>query len=411
MNKNNNVVKLLITGVIGGAVALGGNAIYDHVQGQNNTANTGTTQVSNVKVGVTSDVTSAIKKISGSVVSVLNFQNKSTSGGDIFSRIYGDDNQQGSDSSSQPTSEGSGVIYKKDGSSAYVVTNNHVIEGQDSLEVLLAGGQKVKATVVGSDAYTDLAVLKIDSKNVKEVATFGDSTKLTIGEPAIAVGSPLGSEFANTATEGIVSAINRQVTMKNEEGQTVNVNAIQTDASINPGNSGGALINISGQVIGITSSKVTMTQDGSTSVEGMGFAIPSSDVTKIINKLEKDGKVIRPALGMTMYDLSQFSADDISKLDLPNSVSGGVVVNTVQSGMPAANAGLKQGDVITKIENTTVSSSTDLQSILYGHDVGDTIKVTYYRKGKESTVNIKLNKTSSDLQVQNSNQNSQNNNR
>lgn len=398
-----NFGKMLLTGVVGGAIALGGSAIYQTTTNHNNSSNnSSSTPVSSVKVNVNTDTTSAIKKVSNAVVSVLNFQNQS-SNNDVFNQIFGQNNGQAQSSSAQPASEGSGVIYKKDNGQAYIVTNNHVVEGADSLEVLLAGGQKVKATLVGTDVYTDLAVLKIADTNVKGVATFADSDHLTIGEPAIAVGSPLGSEFANTATEGIVSAINRQVAMQNDQGQSVSVNAIQTDASINPGNSGGALINIEGQVIGITQSKLTTTQDGSTSVEGMGFAIPSNDVINIIAKLEKDGKVVRPALGITMVDLSQFSTDDINQLKLPDTVTGGVVIHTVQSGMPAGDAGLKAGDVITKIGDTTITSSTDLQSALYKHNIGDTVSVTYYRDGKALTANVKLNKTTSDLQQSSSN--------
>ncbi|MQW23602.1 MULTISPECIES: S1C family serine protease [unclassified Lactococcus] len=392
-----DITKLVLTGVVGGAIALGGNAVYQQTQGSTTNSSSSSSPVSTVKVNVSTDTTAAVKKVSNSVVSVLNYQ--SSSSNDIYSSIFGNSSNSSSSTSSGPASEGSGVIYKKDGDTAYIVTNNHVIEGNTSLEVLLAGGQRVKATVVGSDSYTDLAVLKISSKNVKSVATFADSSKLTIGEPAIAVGSPLGSQFANTATEGIVSAINRQVSMTNSENQNVSVNAIQTDASINPGNSGGALINIEGQVIGITQSKLTTTEDGSTTVEGMGFAIPSNDVVNIIAKLEKDGKVVRPALGITMYDLSNFSTDELSKLKLPDSVTGGVVVNSVQSGMPAAVAGLKQGDVITKIGDTTITSSTDLQSALYKYSVGDSIKVTYYRSGKETTATLNLNKSNSDLQT------------
>ena len=392
-----SIGKLVLTGVVGGAIALGGNAVYQNTNTL--TSSPTSTPVSNVKVNVTTDTTTAIKKVSNAVVSVLNYQNQTSN--DLFGQIFGQ--QQNNQTSSEPASEGSGVIYKKENGHAYIVTNNHVVEGANSLEILLAGGQKVKAELVGTDAYTDLAVLKIDDKDVKDVATFADSDHLTIGEPAIAVGSPLGSQFANTATEGIVSAINRQVSMKNEEGQSVNVNAIQTDASINPGNSGGALINIQGQVIGITQSKLTTTQDGSTSVEGMGFAIPSNDVVNIVAKLERDGKVLRPALGITMVDLSQFSTDDIKQLKLPESVTAGVVIHTVQSGMPAADAGLKSGDVITKIGDSDISSSTDLQSALYKHNIGDIVQVTYYRDGKAHTTDIKLNKTTSELQQPSSN--------
>lgn len=399
-----NIGKLLLTGVVGGAIALGGSAIYQSTTnqlGNANRSNTTSTKVSNVSVNVNTDVTSAIKKVSNSVVSVMNYQ-KQNSQSDFSSIFGGNSGSSSANDGLQLSSEGSGVIYKKSGGDAYVVTNYHVIAGNSSLDVLLSGGQKVKATVVGYDEYTDLAVLKISSDHVKDVATFADSSKLTIGEPAIAVGSPLGSQFANTATEGILSATSRQVTLTQENGQTTSINAIQTDAAINPGNSGGALINIEGQVIGITQSKITTTEDGSTSVEGLGFAIPSNDVVNIINKLETDGKISRPALGIRMVDLSQLSTNDSSQLKLPSSVTGGVVVYSVQAGLPAAKAGLKAGDVITKVGDTAVTSSTDLQSALYSHNINDTVKVTYYRDGKSATANVKLSKSTSDLETNSS---------
>ena len=400
-----NIGKLLLTGVVGGAIALGGSAIYQSTTNQsanNSRSNTTSTKVSNVSVNVNTDVTSAIKKVSNSVVSVMNYQKDNSQSSDFSSIFGGNSGSSSSTDGLQLSSEGSGVIYKKSGGDAYVVTNYHVIAGNSSLDVLLSGGQKVKASVVGYDEYTDLAVLKISSEHVKDVAAFADSSKLTIGEPAIAVGSPLGSQFANTATEGILSATSRQVTLTQENGQTTNINAIQTDAAINPGNSGGALINIEGQVIGITQSKITTTEDGSTSVEGLGFAIPSNDVVNIINKLEADGKISRPALGIRMVDLSQLSTNDSSQLKLPSSVTGGAVVYSVQSGLPAASAGLKAGDVITKVGDTAVTSSTDLQSALYSHNINDTVKVTYYRDGKSNTADVKLSKSTSDLETSSS---------
>ena len=158
----------------------------------------------------------------------------------------------------EAASEGSGVIYKKDGKTAYVVTNNHVVDKAQGLEVVLSDGTKVKGELVGTDAYTDLAVIKISSDKVDQVAEFGNSSKITVGEPAIAIGSPLGSDYANSVTQGIISSVNRNITNKNESGETININAIQTDAAINPGNSGGPLINIEGQVIGINSVKIAI---------------------------------------------------------------------------------------------------------------------------------------------------------
>ncbi|MFC4652884.1 S1C family serine protease [Lactococcus nasutitermitis] len=408
---NTNIAKLLLTGVVGGAIALGGSAIYTHSTGQNTTTNssTGTTQVSKVSVDVNTDTTKAIKKVSNAVVSVLNYSSSSSSDNNSLDGIFGSDSGSSSASNApQLSSEGSGVIYKKSGGTAYVVTNYHVIAGNSSLEVKLSDGHKVKATVVGYDEYTDLAVLKMSSSDVKTVATFGNSDDLTVGEPAIAVGSPLGSTFANTATEGIVSAKSRQVTMSQESNNaTTNINAIQTDASINPGNSGGALINIEGQVIGITQSKITSADDG-TSVEGMGFAIPSNTVVTIINKLEADGKVVRPGLGIEGTDLSTLSNDVIEQLKLPNGVTSGVVIAQVQSGMPIATAGLKEYDVITKFGKFNVGSMADLTTALNSYSIGDTVQITYYRSGKEHTASVKLSKTSSDIKFSNSNQNNTN---
>lgn len=402
MKKNNGIWRKLglglVGGIIGGLVTAG---IFYAVMGSGNVASNsgghqnsaGETVVENVKVNVDSDITNAVDKVQDAVVSVINLQsqNQRTNG---FGQLFGQQQQESSDDSNlEASSEGSGVIYKKSGNSAYIVTNNHVVEGQQGLEVLLKDGTKVKAELVGTDAYSDLAVLKISADKVNKVASFGDSNSLKVGEPAIAIGSPLGSEYANSVTSGIISSLNRQVTSTNESNQTVNINAIQTDAAINPGNSGGPLVNIEGQVIGINSSKIASTSASSSgvSVEGMGFAIPSNDVVNIINQLEKDGKVTRPALGITMVDLSAVSTQQQEQiLKIPESVTNGVIVTSVQPATPAEKAGLKQYDVITKIDDTDVSSGVELQSVLYQKKVGDSVKVTYYRGKEKKTTTIQL---------------------
>ncbi|MFP7291310.1 S1C family serine protease [Enterococcus hirae] len=402
MKKNNGIWRKLglglVGGIIGGLVTAG---IFYAVMGSGNAASNsgghqnsaGETVVENVKVNVDSDITNAVDKVQDAVVSVINLQsqNQGTNG---FGQLFGQQQQESSDDSNlEASSEGSGVIYKKSGNSAYIVTNNHVVEGQQGLEVLLKDGTKVKAELVGTDAYSDLAVLKISADKVNKVASFGDSNSLKVGEPAIAIGSPLGSEYANSVTSGIISSLNRQVTSTNESNQTVNINAIQTDAAINPGNSGGPLVNIEGQVIGINSSKIASTSASSSgvSVEGMGFAIPSNDVVNIINQLEKDGKVTRPALGITMVELSAVSTQQQEQiLKIPESVTNGVIVTSVQPATPAEKAGLKQYDVITKIDDTDVSSGVELQSVLYQKKVGDSVKVTYYRGKEKKTTTIQL---------------------
>lgn len=397
----------ILGGVVGGLLTFGGLylAMGSSLTNSNTSTTTtgvqnssGETTVSNVKLDVTSDVTEAVEKVQGAVVSIINLQQSQTSDfGSIFGQQSGQDGQTedntSDDSTLEAASEGSGVIYKVDGDTAYVVTNNHVVEGQSGLEVVLSDGTKVTGELVGTDAYTDLAVIKISSDKVETVATFGDSSALKVGEPAIAIGSPLGSDYANSVTQGIISSLNRQVTSQNDSGETVSINAIQTDAAINPGNSGGPLINVDGQVVGINSSKIASTSEStsSVSVEGMGFAIPSNDVVEIINQLESDGKVVRPALGIRTIDLSSITSQQQEQiLKVPSSVTAGVVVYSVNNATPAEQAGLQQYDVITKVDDTEISSTTDLQSALYKHKVGDTITLTFYRGDEEKTATVEL---------------------
>ena len=355
---------------------------------KHNSGTTTTTTVSKAAVKNENSTTQAVDKVKDAVVSVITYSSNSQN-----SLITSDETDTDTNAE-QVFSEGSGVIYKKEGDTAYIVTNTHVINGAKKVDIRLADGTKVPGDIVGSDTYSDIAVVKIAADKVTTVAEFGDSNQLTVGETAIAIGSPLGSEYANTVTQGIVSSLNRNVSLKSEDGQAISTNAIQTDTAINPGNSGGPLINIQGQVIGITSSKIA--SNGGTSVEGLGFAIPANDVINIIKQLEKDGKVTRPALGIHMVNLSNLNTTDLQKLKLPGNVTSGVAVRSVQKNMPA-NGHLQQYDVITKIDDKAISSTTELQSALYSHSIGDEMTVTYYRNGKEETTKIKLDKSTSDL--------------
>ncbi|CAM3218832.1 S1C family serine protease [Vagococcus fessus] len=395
---NKGFFKGILGGLIGGAVAVGATVLLikpapltqEVPQSTNSTAKT-----SKLKLDVESNTSTAIEKVQDAVVSVVNLQKKEQL--NDFERFFGQLNGQQeqpqkekSDDELEASSEGSGVIYRKDGKKAYIVTNNHVVDGSDGLEILMNDGTKVPAKLVGTDSYTDLAVLEIPSDKVKTTADFGDSDKLKVGEPAIAIGSPLGSVYANSATLGIISAKDRKITNTNENGQPVNINALQTDAAINPGNSGGPLINIAGQVIGINSIKIAAASSG-IAAEGMGFSIPSNDVVSIISQLEKDGKVTRPMLGITMSDLSVISSEQQERiLKVPASVKTGVIVRSLQLASPAEKAGLKQYDVIVEIDGKAIENGTDLQSILYKKKVGDTVKVTYYREKEKMTTNVEL---------------------
>ena len=353
---------------------------------ETNTQNS--TTITQTSVKNENSTTKAVDKVKDAVVSIITYSANSQNS------LFGYGESDTDTNTEQVSSQGSGVIYKKDGEYAYIVTNTHVINGAKKVDVRLADGTKVPGEIVGTDTYSDIAVVKISSEKVSAVAEFGDSSQLTVGETAIAIGSPLGSEYANTVTQGIVSSLNRTVSLKSEDGQAISTKAIQTDTAINPGNSGGPLINIQGQVIGITSSKIAT--NGGTSVEGLGFAIPSNDAIKIIEQLENNGKVTRPALGIQMVNLSNLSTTDLQKLKLPDGITSGVTVRSVQSNMPA-NGHLEKYDVITKVDGNPITSATELQNALYSHSVGDEMTITYYRNGKEETTTIKLDKSTNDL--------------
>lgn len=398
------LVIAIVSALIGGGVAFAG---FNYMQSQQSTATTtnsaGTTKVSNVSVKTNSSTTKAFKKVEGAVVSVINQQRQDENQDDIFSNLFGgsygnssrgNSSSSSSDSSTdlETVSEGSGLIYKKSDGKAYIVTNYHVISGSDEIEVILADGTKLSAKKVGTDETTDLAVLSIDGSKVSTVASFGDSDKITPGESVIAIGSPLGSEYATSVTQGIISAKSRTIDTTDEStGQvTGQATVIQTDAAINPGNSGGPLVNSSGQVIGINSMKFASSSSGTT-VEGMGFAIPSKEVVSIINQLVENGKVSRPALGVSIVDLANVSVDEQrDTLKLPSSVTSGVVIAQVQSNSPAKTAGLKKYDVIVQVDDTKVESIASIHTEIYSHSLGDSVKVKYYRDGKLKETTVKL---------------------
>ena len=384
LKKLGNITLIFVVGFLGGILGTFLTLQTSH----SSTSNTESKQVHSTTVKTayknTTSTSEAVDKVKNAVVSVITYSDSSNQG--VFEK---EDN-----SDSQISSEGSGVIYKKEGKYAYLVTNTHVINGAKKVDILLADGNKVPGEVVGSDVYSDIAVVRISADKAKTVAEFGDSNQLTVGETAIAIGSPLGTDYANSVTQGIISSQGRNVKLKADNGQNISTRALQTDAAINPGNSGGPLINIQGQVIGITSSKIS--NNGQTSVEGMGFAIPANDVVNIIKQLEEKGKVVRPALGIQMMDLSNLSTSDLSQLKLPEKISGGVLVRSTLENMPASDK-LQRYDVITKIDDTDIESTADLQSALYSHQINDTIKVTFYRDGKQQTTSIKLTKSTEDL--------------
>lgn len=288
----------------------------------------------------------------------------------ITSTMQGQMNIFGQTSASQ--SEGSGIILSDDG---YIVTNNHVVSGANTITVLLNTGTEYEAKLIGADEQTDLAVIKIEPTETLTVATLGDSNNIEVGERVVAIGNPMGLEFFGSVTEGIISAVNRSVSVDN---RTMNV--LQTDAAINSGNSGGALINRFGEVIGINSIKVA-----TSGVEGMGFAIPSSEAKPIISDLIQYGYVKgRPVIGISTRDVTEYMSRSYS---WPQ----GVQVMEV-TGEAAKNAGFKQGDIITEVDGEKISNSEDLNKIKNKHNPGDTLKMQVYKyeTGLTQTVEVTL---------------------
>ena len=392
MKKLLKFVILFVVGFLGG---IGGYyfASSTLTQGNSTSNQANTTSVNNVQYTNDTSTTQAVEKVQDAVVSVINYQTQSSNS---LSSIFG--NIESSDELAV-AGEGSGVIYKKDGDTAYIVTNNHVISGAEKIDILLASGEKLSGELVGADTYSDIAVIKIAADKVTTIAEFANSDTIKVGETAIAIGSPLGSVYANTVNQWIISSLSRTVTSQTEDGQTISTNAIQTDTAINPGNSGGPLINIQGQVIGINSSKITSSSVSSSgvAVEGMGFAIPSNDAVQIINQLETNGKVTRPALGVQMVNLTDLSTSQLEKAGLANTdLTSGVLIVSTQSGLPA-DGKFEPYDVIIEIDGETIENKSDLQSELYKHQIGDTITVTYYRNNKKMTVDIKLTHSTDDL--------------
>ena len=382
----------LAGGILGGGIVIGGCAVYNRYSSQTVTQDNqkGKTVTSNIKVTETNQATKAFNKVKNAVVSVEAYSSSDNSLDSLFGNFGG-----GKSAKETSESEGSGVIYKKTGNTAFIVTNNHVIAGSNKVEVLMSNGKKLPATVVGHDAISDLAVLKINAQDVTEVASFGNSDDIQVGQTALAIGSPLGSEYATSLTEGIISAKKRTIDVTNSQGVTTGQETvIQTDAAINPGNSGGPLINLAGQVIGINSMKLSSTGTGSgssTSVEGMGFAIPSNEVVSIINQLVANGKVIRPALGISLIDLTNVPEEQQqSVLNLPSSVTGGIVVAKINDNSPLKGSGIQKGDVIVSLGGKKVTGLASLREALYAHKLGSTVEIGYYHNGQEKTTKVRL---------------------
>jgi S1-C subfamily serine protease len=320
------------------------------------------TEVTHVTLTEDSAIIEAVAKVEPAVVTVINTMPSQVG---FFGQIL------------EPQASGSGVVISEEG---YIVTNNHVVENSQSLDVIFADDTKVSATLVGADLFSDLAVLRVEGV-VPGLADLGDSTALQPGEPVIAIGSPLG-DFKGTVTVGVVSALDRRLEVG---GGLAMEGLIQTDAAINQGNSGGPLVNALGQVIGINTAIVRGSGVGAPVAEGLGFAIPSNTVKEVTEQLIEHGRVRRPYLGIEWVAITPRIA---SAYDLP--VQFGAYVQDVEPGGPADRGGLLPGDIISAIDGQVIDEQNNLVTVLMRFDPGEEVQVNVFREENEITLDVTL---------------------
>ncbi len=282
-------------------------------------------------------------------------------------------------------STGSGFVYKSDDKYAYLMTNHHVIDGASKVTLIRSDDKEIDGKVLGSDQYLDLAVVRIDKKDMIDKVAIGTSEKSKLGDPVFTIGSPLGYEYRGTVTDGILSGKDRLVTVTISSDNDWVMKVLQTNAAVNPGNSGGPLLNAQGEVIGIISLKLVETE-----VENMGFAIPIEYAMSHIESLEKGQAIVRPMLGISMLNTTDTYSLYRSGIMLDQDITEGVVVVEITKDSGASKSDLKKGDVITKLNGEKTDSVAYLRYELYKYNVGDTITITYLRDGKEQTTKIKL---------------------
>lgn len=279
---------------------------------------------------------------------------------------------------------GTGFVYKKTNDKGYIITNHHVVESGQEIKIKYINGSTVDAKLMGSDVFSDLAVLEVSAESVLKVALIGNSTESKLGDILFTIGSPLGADYMGTVTKGILSGKDRMVEVDSESGSFI-MNVIQTDAAINPGNSGGPLVNIKGEVIGVNSLKLVKSE-----IEGMGFAIPIEIAMNTVKILEKGEIIKRPLMGVSILDVNDNYNLYINKIFLKKTYEKGVVIVEADKDKPAGLAGLQKEDVILEIDGIKVTGVSHFRFLLFKYSVGDTINVKYERNEEIKTVSIKL---------------------
>lgn len=336
---------------------------YFLFQGRNESGTNSNQDVMNARTEIASDVSELVTKTENKVVT-------------ITTKVFGD-----------KASTGSGAVYKVDGKTVYVITNNHVVDGGQTFVVTYANGSSAEASVVGKDALSDLALLKMDVDFEAEAFVMGDSSLVKKGEYVIAMGSPLGIAYQGSVSGGLISGIDRKVDMDSDGNGNADwdMNVFQIDAAINPGNSGGPLVNMAGELIGINSMKIANTQ-----VEGFGFSIPINEVLPIIEQLEKDGEVKRPILGISGNELEQYSDFEKAYLNIDSNLTDGIVITKVGVDTPAAKAGLQAKDIMISFDQQKIETFKQFRQLLYSKKVGDTVAIAISREGEVINVEVEL---------------------
>jgi serine protease Do len=307
-------------------------------------------------------------------------------------KVYGSTVVVSAYSNGKQISTGTGFIYKKAKGMAYIITNNHVIDGADKAQIEFNDSdKKIDAKIVGGDKYADIAVLTVDDNDEYKTVEIGDNEALKLGDTIFTVGTPMGSMYKGTVTKGILSGKDRMVEV-NVSGSTADyyMKVIQIDAAVNPGNSGGPLCDVSGKVIGVISLKIVEDR-----VEGMGFAIPIEDALNYASIIEEGGQIVRPYIGISMVDLSEEYYLWQNRITIPEDVEEGIAVISVESGSPADKAGLKKGDIIVKLGGEDTGSLAEFRYELYKHEVGEKVEIEFYRGGKLQKTTITLGKNQS----------------
>ena len=361
-------VLIIVSFVIGGVltfVIIGGDDLISNNSSSSTNSGLTCSSADCTKVVVDeSGISEAVEKVYDGVLMVRNYQND------------------------EVASTGTGFVYKIEGDYAYVMTNQHVVEGADRVTLITSNDEEIEGEVLGGDSYVDIAIVRIKKVDGLVALQLGNSENASLGDLVFTIGSPLGYEYRGSVSTGHLAGKDRLVSVStdsNTSGSDWVMKVLQTDAAINPGNSGGPLMNTNGEVIGVISMKFVQTE-----VEGMGFAIPIEYVNSKIETLEAGETIEWPLLGVSMINVSDAKNSYRYNYNIPNDINSGVVVAGIQAGSGAADSDLKEGDIITKLNDEEVQDSAYLRYELYKYSVGDTIEITYIRDGEEHTTKVVL---------------------